>query len=450
MALAPFELRIVGLTYAPERRAFQLLACTGSLALFAVGALELRRLRGRAPSAMLPLLAFLAVAFSVLAIITEFAEPLYDWRCYEEAAKAIGAGGNPWGNRQLVYLYPPLLAQALAFAYAALAQGAAWLGLEVEPAALWRGVFYLFQAAQPLLAAAAFVLTWRLARDAGWSAGAAALLTTSLLLIDNPLLRTLRWSQVNLWVLDLTLLAILLRERAPLGAGLALALGAHLKLYPLVLLLPWLATRQWRAAAGAALGLIGLALLETRGGSDWTPWREFLAFAPGFPRGTFFRDDSLHSVALSLLRMPERVSHWALDPWAIEALIGVATAAIAALFAWRFLRRERAARTRPDHASLRHLGHAADAIAFTLIAAPTVWEHHYLLAIPIAVWAVAGWGAASPLATAAALLVIFAPPAFDVWPFGYHRLAGLLLLLWVTREEPPPRPAPAASSPPSV
>lgn len=438
IALAPFELRVVGLTYPPERRVFELLACTGTLALFAVGALELQRLRGSPPRALVPLLAFLAVVFSTLAIVTEFAEPLYDWRCYEAAAQAIRAGDNPWTNRELVYLYPPLLAQALALAYAALAHLSVWLGLDASPPALWRSVFYLFQAAQPLLAALAFLLAWRLARDAGGSALAAALLAASLLLVDNPLLRTLRWSQINLWVLDLALLAILLRERAPLGAGLALALGAHLKLYPLVLLAPWLATRQWRAAAGAAFGLVALALLETRGGTDWSPWREFIAFAPSFPRGTFFRDDSLHSVALSLLRMPERVTRFAIDPWAIEALVATATAAVAALFAWRFLRRERAARSGPEAARFRQIGHAADALAFTLIAAPTVWEHHYVLAIPIAVWAAVGFGAARPIATAAALVAIFAPPVFDVWPFGYHRLAGLVLLLWVTRDEPPP------------
>jgi hypothetical protein len=129
----------------------------------------------------------------------------------------------------------------------------------------------------------------------------------------------------------------------------------------------------------------------------------------------------------------------------LEVIAGILSAAVVAVFAWRFLARERAWRAlrvlpeEREHACVwRHAGHAMDALALALMISPTVWEHHYLLAIPIAVWAVAGWGRRHPIAIASATILIFALPTFDVFLLSYHRIAGLLLLLWVTRHQPEP------------
>jgi hypothetical protein len=343
LALAPSGIPIIGSTYGPERLVFELLGATGSAALFTVGVLELRRRRGTPPIELLPLLLGLAVAFQTLVLVCEFSERLYDYQCYEEAAKKLLAGESAWGDPRFAYLYPPLLAQALAAVYLALHQAAAWIGLAPAPATLWDVVFYLYQAVQPLLAAAAFALSYRLGRQGGLPATPAALIAAALLLVNSPLIRTLRWSQVNLWVLDAVLLGVVLRARAPLAAGAAISFGAHLKLQPLALAVPWIAKRQWRALAGLAAGIVGLGLLETRGGRDLEPWRRFLEFVPAFPTGTFFRDNSVHSVVRNLLHAAERVGSLHFQPWVEGVGVALAIAGLAAIFVWRFARRERAA-----------------------------------------------------------------------------------------------------------
>jgi hypothetical protein len=75
-----------------------------------------------------------------------------------------------------------------------------------------------------------------------------------------------------------------------------------------------------------------------------------------------------------------------------------------------------------------------------LLLSPLVWEHHYVIAVPMAIWAIALYGASMPWQIGTAVLLIFVPPTFDVFPFSYHRLAGLLLLVASMRPELAPAP----------
>ena len=62
-------------------------------------------------------------------------------------------------------------------------------------------------------------------------------------------------------------------------------------------------------------------------------------------------------------------------------------------------------------------------------------EHRWLshaLALPLAIWAAATRGRDFPLAVAMGTLLMFALRTVDVFPFSYHRIAGLRLLLWTT------------------
>jgi hypothetical protein len=423
LVVAPLGLPGIGFTR-PQRLPFELFGLTGSLALLAIAALEMRRRPDRSPRSLAPLALFLAVAFQTLALVTETVDRSYDYQCYEAAARALLAGRNPYADTSFVYRYPPLLAQLLAAAWSVCARF-------VPADGAWDVVFYLYQCAQVLLVWAAFPLLVRIAQDAGIERVAAASLAALLLLVDNPLLRTLGWSQVNLWVLDATLLAIALRARAPLLAGVAVAFGAHLKIYPLALAGAWAIGRQWRACSAAIAGALAWFLVSTRGGRDLEAWRHFAEFAPRFPPGTFLRDASLHSVVHNLVSAAERIGPWIGAPGLEAALTALGTALLALWILWRLWRRESEADT-----PLRHLLQASDVLAATLIAAPSTWEHHYVLALPTAVAAVALCGRAQPIAVAAALLAIFAVPTFDVFVLSWHRLAGLVALLWLTAPAP--------------
>jgi hypothetical protein len=127
----------------------------------------------------------------------------------------------------------------------------------------------------PLLALpprwAAFV--W-ITLSAGAAMGATALLASGegsrrlllawgVLALFTPVLTTLYAGQANTFVLLTVALALwaFKRER-PTAAGLALALGAMIKVMPVVLIAYFAWRRQWRVVLGAAAGLAALSLLS--------------------------------------------------------------------------------------------------------------------------------------------------------------------------------------------
>lgn len=425
----------------------QLFVFSASLVLTMVVASKLWQQRKGTLQATLPVVLGALVAFHYLALMRQHAARSWDYRCYEEAAQAIVNGLNPYGS---CYIYFPTPAQALA----AMAQSGGWLiatlGIRAleSSSGVWDLLFYFYEATQLLLVILAFTLCYRLAKLVGLSWRNAALLVTALFLINNPLLATLKHNQVNLWVLDLLLLALLGVQHYPILSGIAVALGAHIKLYPLALLLPWTLQRQWRALTAVTVGMTTIFLLQTSGGRDLTLWQQFLAFAGSFPQGTFFRDNSLHSFVYNSLGMVKWLLHaggivpgtagdFAVNEFYVRLLVLGGMALLGLIYLWRFVKRERLAATLAhsngqfDHALL---GHTMDAIALALIASPVVWEHHYLLAMPLVIWAVARARSERELwLIGVSTFLIFVLPTFDLYPLSYHRLAGLLLLMAVMR-----------------
>jgi hypothetical protein len=75
--------------------------------------------------------------------------------------------------------------------------------------------------------------------------------------------------------------------------------------------------------------------------------------------------------------------------------------------------------------------------AFSLLISQSVWEHHFLLALPVAILAVETRWRERPLAVAVSLFLVLGMPTFDLYPLGYHRLAGLIGLLVLTRPKRP-------------
>lgn len=411
---------------------------------------------------LLPFVMGILITFQILALIRHHDARSWDYRCYEAAAQAIVDGVNPYGH---CYIYFPTPAQAMA----SLAQFLLWVtdgvvtafvahgDTTTGQAAVWDLVFYFYEATQLLLVALAFTLSYRLARVLALTRLQATAVVTALFLFNNPLLATLKHNQVNLWVLDLVLLAILAIQRYPVWSGLFIAIGAHIKLYPLALLLPWALKRKWRALVSATAGLIAIVLMQTGGASDLTLWQQFIAFAGTFPRGTFLRDNSLHSLvynSLGHLKWLIDDGSFSVNELYVSRLVLIGMGFLGLLYLWRFVQREQLAlqaedlaisnegdqgalstifmRTRPVVLNQRTvlMGHAMDALALALIASPVVWEHHYLLAMPIVIWGVAQARTERQLwRIALSCVLIFVIPTFDVYPFSYHRLAGLLLLL---------------------
>ena len=430
LALAEWAPPFVGMSYSQRSLPFELLGLTGgALWLFAAW-----RAWPRARSDVAPLLevaAPLLVALHFLVLTSEYAERRFDYDCYEYAGRALLAGQNPY-EVGLIYLYPPLTAKAMAAAFEVVHSAGAALGWSSARDDVWDRVFYLYQCAQLALAIGAYFLLRRFARDVGLDAVWTPVLVGLLLVFDNPLFRTLRHGQVNLWILDLSLVSVLAARRLPALSGAALALAGHVKLYPLLLALPMALRRRWRALAWSAgfLALIALALADW--GRDFTLWREFADFARReFPGEIALRNTSPHAIAWNATRFLTGA------PRAVGALAAIVGAGFAAWYAVRAWGRERALRD----AALRGAGelesrafatHAADALAFSLLVSPSVWEHHYVLALPLALVAVSLRGSDRPGLVALGLFLVFGMPTFDLFPLSLHRLAGMLMLLALT------------------
>jgi hypothetical protein len=443
LALWPSASPLIDSTYGRAHLPFELFGLTASIAILAIAWLELARLRQRSFKHALPVVVATLVAFAFLTVVVEQFRRSWDYGCYERAARALLAGRDPYSDT--AYIYPPLLAQLLAAAHRVVigARGLVGAPSGVD-ASGWYGVFYLFQCAQFLAVNLVFLLLYRFARRLEIEKSAALALAAALMLCDHPLLRTLRHNQVNLYLVAIVLLATLWIGSRPLLSGVVVAVGAHLKLYPLLLALPMLLVRSWKALLGIAAGAAAVFLLQTRLGTDLRVWQQFWAVAGSFPRSHAFRDNSMQSVVVNLARFslpPLGVS----EAWTARVASWIVTAASLAVLAWfaaRFLRREAAfhrlasepgeALAGRDLSFFRLSGHVADCTALMLLVSPMVWEHHYVLVLPLAVWAVATRGPSRPWAIGLALVLMLAVPTFDVFLFSEHRIAGLLTLVALT------------------
>jgi hypothetical protein len=425
--IAAQDPRALASSYGGRTVAFELLGFSATIAFTAIGLLEARARGARSLRDLVPLALPLLVGLHYTYLVAEYSRKPFDYDCYEYAARALLLGEDPY-RVGLNYLYPPLTAQVFARAHAAAGWLAGALGAAPDEESVWDVVFYLYQCAQLGMILLLYFLASRFARAIGMSREAAAWLVAALLLFDNPLLRTLRHGQVNLWIANLSLVSLLAARSRPALAGTALALAVHVKLYPAVLVLPLLAARAWRVVVLAGVAFAAVVALQTDGLRDWTLWRQFADFYTRIYPGEFaYRNNSFHSLAWNTLRLV-----FDAPPQAIRTPIRLASSAVSlAMAAWlcvRIAARARAARAEGDTGA-RLAADGADAMAFSLLISQSVWEHHYVLAIPLAIRAVALRGADRPLAVFLAVLLALGMPTFDLFPFSYHRVVGLLSLL---------------------
>jgi hypothetical protein len=430
--LASLDLPVLSVTtYGRRYQVFELFGFCQSVVLIAIGYFEIRRCPvtsfHQACLAVVPIL----VSFFYLTMIVEYSLKTYDFSAYEGAARSILAGTNPYlqSGSAAEYLYPPLVAQCLAGFYRVWRWGSVSAGMSLDENTLWDLVFYFYQCGQYWMIILAYQLSRRFSTLLGLSRWEALWLVTALFLFNNPLIRTVRHNQVNLYVLNTILVALILLPKHPFVSGLSLSLGGHLKLYPLLLGLPLFLARKWTSVLGLFCGF-GFVLLIQTGGHDSGVWNQFLGYLPFVQRPTAFRNNSLHSLAYNLVRfvgLPRATFQY------VEIFLSVA---IVIWFAIRYLQRENTSRTGNESipGTFRLWGHLVDFSALMLIISPSVWEHHYVLAMPVAIWA---WhcrdtGAGALWLLGGCMFAMFALPTFDVFPLSYHRLLGLVLLLWLT------------------
>lgn len=355
----------------------------------------------------------------LIGIARQIDAPNWDYESYAAAGRALAEGGDPyaWARGTPApggsYFYSPLLANLLA------------LLARIPDRHLGDAPAYLVWTAVVYWAACAFVPLLLRVLHAVYGVPFASAAGTALLLgtVSTPALRTMQYSQPNALIADCLFGWLLLaRTREVRGAGL-LSLAAVLKTSPVIFFVLPLVERRWRALAagvGWCAGIVALSMASIGAG----PWIAFLKAAPHIRTAGFHRDNSFSSLLYAcghLLGIESETAVW----------VGGLVLAIALLLA--FARRTKArwpwtARmARPQSATERHFPFVL--IAMCLLS-PLLWEHHWVwAALPCALLLIAAIDEGRGWVASVGVCLIFFVPTFDAFPFSYHRLVGLLLVM---------------------
>jgi hypothetical protein len=388
------------------------------------------------------MLGVLVAGFFLRVIVTDMARS-FDYQCYEGAARALLHGQNPYPG---AYIYPPLLAQAMAFCYKSCAWLAGRTGLTLPETTLWNGVFYLYEAGQYLLILLAYLLCYRLCRITGLNRKYSSALVAALLVFNGPLLRTLQEKQVNLLIMDAVLLAMLAVWSFPRVSGWAVAFGTLIKLYPAALMAPCFLSRRFKAIEGFAAGLAGLLLVGAFLDGKGTVWLEYVSMMRAFPEQPNPGNISLNGMAASLLSIAGKQGNMHGGIVSV-VLLGIAAAVKAALVVWiafRFVHRHRLDQREgtADNVAVFY-DNAMDILALGLLVSPVLWDHHFVILIPFSIWAVATRARLHPWAIGISVFLMLGQSSLDMFPLHFQRVVGLVLLLWCTQPGVQAKDAPA-------
>jgi len=357
--------------------------------------------------------------------LTEFRSPSWDYEQYESAFRATVDGTNPYlGNR---YLYPPVFADMMAFVYR--------IGLRVFPLlnigkSEWIFVFYIHQSALLFFLLLSYFLSLVFAKQIGLKDLQRVILVSAVYLFNVPILRTISYNQVNFYILASILLVLILLQKHPFIAGMFATLGGLIKLYPFVLSIPMFWIKKWQALTGMLIAFLVIIFFQTDFFRDFELWKQFYDFYRSFPieqESMLFRNSSPMSFLRStftFLGLPDNLFSIAFTLVTLVVLIW---------FSIRFYQREKADIPQDalpmDLEYFRIIGHLLDFSVISLLIAPSAWVHHYVIAIPLTIWAVAMRGKDAPIQTVISFVLVFTLPVFNIYPFSYLRLVGIILLL---------------------
>jgi alpha-1,2-mannosyltransferase len=412
-------------------RATEFLALSTTIVVLISAGVVIRRRRLRAAEAW-PIAGWTIAMAAILQLMPQM--PVHwDFTVYRRAADAMRAGITPYPDPSY-YTYPPLLAQWLG----GIAAAANRLFMRAPTDDVgWQVTFVVLQIWQLIAVSVVYWALYRSARSYGLSETVSALLVAGLLAVNEPLRLTIGDGQLNLILVAMVLAAIAMPSTLDALVGVGLALPGAIKLYPLTLLPVWWINGRRRAAAWAVAWLAVFVLI-TR---PWTLWLEFVrlwmrpALYPTVSDSTLF-NLLANGARFFGLAARDRPASWIRLVW-IALVIAIAMWSIQ-----RIVRRVRAADLESD-ASRLLFACASEVLVLNLFVSPLVWPHHFVFALPFAVFAAATEGPRRPILIGTALFLTFAVPWSDVFVLGYHRLAGVALALYATT--PRPRPIEATS-----
>lgn len=272
------------------------------------------------------------------------------------------------------------------------------------------------------LVCAAIALACLIGRPGFSLSGSERLLVCGLLLSSSVLETQVLHGQLNgLLLLLLTGAWLADRHERPMVAGVCVGVATALKLFPGLLVLFFLARKQWTAAIAAVVSFLMLNSVAA-GVLGIEAFRDYLLVV--MPQANRFCDTWPNA---SLLGFLKRLLDGAFgqttplvhSPWLARVLwVAMGTAALA--LTWRATARSRL----PDNQRAAF----AVWISLMLLVSPITWDHYFLLAVLplIGLWKQTTGRIRTPnlfLICATVLLVVLSP--YTVWSFfvpGYARL----------------------------
>jgi hypothetical protein len=307
-----------------------------------------------------------------------------------------------------LYLYPPLLATLL--------EPLTLLGL--GPAS------WLFRFGNLVAVVLFALLVYLTAQRIGANRITAVVLMVASVGFNVAIVDTLAAQQVNLHVANLVLASLLLFPRHVALSAIALAVGAHLKVYPVLLAAPFVLLRQWRWCAW-----FGAAVLAIAAGTS-------LVNSPDYYLQFLHRLSELQEYGIrnaSVAALLHNTARFAgLDLGAVErplaTALSVGCGALIIWWGWPAIR-DGVLFPAADRRE-RIVGSAFAVLSIVmLVISPSIWPHHLVLTLlPALALALAVRTAADAAYLAVAWFLIALIPVHEIYPLAYLRLAGVLLL----------------------
>jgi hypothetical protein len=357
------------------------------------------------------IIVFVVIGFAYLNAIREPHQVVYgDFRAYFLAAVDMTRGQAIQQMPDRLYLYPPLLATLLSPFVS--------FGLDRLVTA-----FHLSNYLAILLHSLLLYLVLQRYR---FSRELAAVAILCILIANVPISRTLIYHQVNIHVANLILLSLLLYEKHNLLSALSLTLAVHLKVYPLLLLIPFVLRKEWRWCFWFVFAQLIIVLLTSLINSV-TYYGQFFSQVTAVSEHAL-RNVSIDSFVYNTMRL-FRIYPRGWDKLLIVAARVLLAAAILTIY-FRLVHRSIFS-TRSN----QEIFNSYVILPVLMLAiSPSIWSHHFVFLIPTML--IVFCCLREPLEWwlyLAAYVLIFLVPVYDIYPVSYHRLFAILLLVVLFR-----------------
>lgn len=269
-----------------------------------------------------------------------------------------------------------------------------------------------------------YFLLIRILQKYNFSQHLATFITILFLLINTPLLRTLGFVQVNLFVMDLILLSLLTYPKNKFLSALTLALAVHLKTSPAVLVLAFLLEFNWRWLIYFAISFIIIGLFPIAINGTY-PYFDYLnnAFLLTQIPDTNFHDTSFDS----FLRFLNPFFGIQIAQTRMIVLILKVLLLITTLFVMiKNIQQKSFSQENKVFNAIPSL------LIFMTLASPIVWDHHGMfvtLSFLLLFKRIENpnhW-----LFFIFAYFLEFILPSFDFFPWSYGRLIAPLIVLYL-------------------